>query len=103
MRVVSVSLCAVALKNPLSNGMKKSSDHCHDSKTSGSVDGHIPEGELLLQVGEQQAVCCCQTLFVFCRDFNHAWCCGSFYAVIMISCRGNSTSLWTWGKLRVNE
>ncbi|XP_038571351.1 aryl hydrocarbon receptor-like [Micropterus salmoides] len=43
------SFFSVALKNPLSNGMKKSSDHCHDSKTSGSVDGHIPEGELLLQ------------------------------------------------------
>lgn len=46
----------MALKNQLSNGMNKSSDHSGDSKTSGSVDGRIPEGELLLQVGEQQAI-----------------------------------------------
>ncbi|XP_070814183.1 aryl hydrocarbon receptor 1b [Chaetodon trifascialis] len=40
------SFFSVALKNQLSNGMTKSSDN---SKTSGSVDGCIPEGELLLQ------------------------------------------------------
>uniref|UniRef100_A0A8C4GF88 Aryl hydrocarbon receptor 1b n=1 Tax=Dicentrarchus labrax TaxID=13489 RepID=A0A8C4GF88_DICLA len=40
----------LALKKlQLSNGRKKSSAHSDDSKTSGSVDGHIPEGELLLQ------------------------------------------------------
>ncbi|XP_074483223.1 aryl hydrocarbon receptor 1b isoform X1 [Sebastes fasciatus] len=41
------SFFSVALKNQLSNGLKKSSDHSDDSKAS--VDGRIPEGELLLQ------------------------------------------------------
>ncbi|XP_059184051.1 aryl hydrocarbon receptor 1b [Centropristis striata] len=41
------SFFSVALKNQLSNGLKKSSDHSDDSKTS--VDGGVPEGELLLQ------------------------------------------------------
>ncbi|XP_070711527.1 aryl hydrocarbon receptor 1b [Pempheris klunzingeri] len=43
------SFFSVALKNRLSNGMSKSSDHSGDSKTSGSADGRVPEGELLLQ------------------------------------------------------
>ncbi|XP_070786407.1 aryl hydrocarbon receptor-like [Enoplosus armatus] len=43
------SFFSVALKNQLSNGMNKSSDHSDDSRTLGSVDGRIPEGELLLQ------------------------------------------------------
>uniref|UniRef100_A0A3Q3F1K1 Aryl hydrocarbon receptor n=1 Tax=Labrus bergylta TaxID=56723 RepID=A0A3Q3F1K1_9LABR len=33
----------------LSNGINKSSDHSDDRRTSGSVDGRVPEGELLLQ------------------------------------------------------
>ncbi|XP_022616093.1 aryl hydrocarbon receptor-like [Seriola dumerili] len=43
------SFFSVALKNQLSNGMNKRSDHNDESKTTGSADGHIPEGELLLQ------------------------------------------------------
>ncbi|XP_039998242.1 aryl hydrocarbon receptor-like isoform X1 [Xiphias gladius] len=43
------SFFSVALKNQLSNGMKKSSHHNDDSKATGSADGRIPEGELLLQ------------------------------------------------------
>ncbi|KAM8721919.1 aryl hydrocarbon receptor 1b [Acanthopagrus schlegelii] len=43
------SFFSVALKNQLSNGVNKSIDHGDDSRTSGSVDGRIPEGELLLQ------------------------------------------------------
>ncbi|XP_044044354.1 aryl hydrocarbon receptor-like [Siniperca chuatsi] len=43
------SFFSVALKNRLSNGINKSSDHSDDNKTSGSADGRIPEGELLLQ------------------------------------------------------
>ncbi|XP_074520511.1 aryl hydrocarbon receptor 1b [Halichoeres trimaculatus] len=43
------SFFSVALKNGLSNGINKSSDHAADSATSGHVDGRVPEGELLLQ------------------------------------------------------
>lgn len=45
-------LSAVALKKQSSNCVIESGDH---SETAGSEDGQIPEGELLLQVGEQQA------------------------------------------------
>ncbi|XP_029301399.1 aryl hydrocarbon receptor 1b isoform X2 [Cottoperca gobio] len=41
---------SVTLKNQLSTGVKKKSDHSDDSDDSkASVDGRIPEGELLLQ------------------------------------------------------
>ncbi|XP_034534035.1 aryl hydrocarbon receptor 1b [Notolabrus celidotus] len=43
------SFFSVTLKNQLSNGINKSSDHSDDSRTPGSVDGRVPEGELLLQ------------------------------------------------------
>uniref|UniRef100_UPI0037E7D692 aryl hydrocarbon receptor 1b n=1 Tax=Semicossyphus pulcher TaxID=241346 RepID=UPI0037E7D692 len=43
------SFFSVALKNQLSNGINKSSDHSDDSRTSGPADGRVPEGELLLQ------------------------------------------------------
>uniref|UniRef100_A0A3Q1JTM7 Aryl hydrocarbon receptor n=1 Tax=Anabas testudineus TaxID=64144 RepID=A0A3Q1JTM7_ANATE len=42
------SFFSVALKNQLSDGMSNSSDN-NASKTTGSTDGRIPEGELLLQ------------------------------------------------------
>ncbi|XP_054479757.1 aryl hydrocarbon receptor-like [Anoplopoma fimbria] len=41
------SFFSVTLKNQLTNGVKKSSDHSDGSRAS--VDGHVPEGELLLQ------------------------------------------------------
>ncbi len=53
--LISVCLSAVALKNEPSNGVNKSSDHGDYGKLSESVGGRVPEGELLLQVGEQQA------------------------------------------------
>ncbi|CAJ1087664.1 aryl hydrocarbon receptor 1b [Xyrichtys novacula] len=43
------SFFSVALKNQLSNGINKSSNHGDDSRTSGSEDSRVPEGELLLQ------------------------------------------------------
>nr|XP_046238529.1 aryl hydrocarbon receptor-like [Scatophagus argus] len=43
------SFFSVALKNQQFNGTNKSSNHSDDSKTPGSVDRCIPEGELLLQ------------------------------------------------------
>ncbi|GAA6224600.1 aryl hydrocarbon receptor-like [Lates japonicus] len=43
------SFFSVALKNQLSNGMNKRGDHHDDGKRTGSVDGRVPEGELLLQ------------------------------------------------------
>lgn len=49
---LSVCPSAVALKNQQGNGTDKSSD---DGKPSGLEDRRIPEGELLLQVSEQQA------------------------------------------------
>lgn len=49
---LSVCPSAVALKNQRANSADKSGE---DGKASGSEDRRIPEGELLLQVSEQQA------------------------------------------------
>ncbi|KAE8278448.1 Aryl hydrocarbon receptor [Larimichthys crocea] len=43
------SFFSVALKKQLSNDTSKSSDHSDGRKTPGPVNGHVPEGELLLQ------------------------------------------------------
>ncbi|XP_067439745.1 aryl hydrocarbon receptor-like [Thunnus thynnus] len=43
------SFFSVALKNQLSNGVTKTSDHHDDGKTSGSAESRVSEGELLLQ------------------------------------------------------
>lgn len=51
---VCVSVSAVALKNHQADDTNKSSNK---TKPSGAVNGHIPEGELLLQVGDVAADC----------------------------------------------
>lgn len=53
--LLSVCVSAVVLNNLPSDGINKSSDHGADSNTSRAEERRLPEGELLLQVGEQQA------------------------------------------------
>lgn len=83
MKQIFVFHSAVVLKNQQSDGMNKSSDRSDDSKPSGSEDGCISEGELLLQVGEQQA-----TMFLFlspcCRFFD--------FQFILTTCAGKGTT-----------
>lgn len=49
----SFCVSAVAFKNQPSK-TNKSSNHDNGSTTSGAAGGWIPEGELLLQVGDNQ-------------------------------------------------
>lgn len=45
----------MVLNNLPSDGINMRSDHGADSNTSGAGERRLPEGELLLQVGGQQA------------------------------------------------
>lgn len=54
-QLLRVCVSAVVLNNLPSDAINKSSDHGADSNTSAAEERRLPEGELLLQVGGQQA------------------------------------------------